>query len=65
MRAVGRWYNVDVVFEGNIESKTGITGRTPRDTPLPKLIELLQLNDINCGLENGKLVVRPYKNPNP
>jgi transmembrane sensor len=59
MREISRWYNIDVVFEGDVENKGGINGDAVRSTTLVNLIKVLQLNNVNCSIENGKLVVRP------
>lgn len=61
MREISRWYNIDVVYEGNIDDKHTVNGATERTTSLETLIKVLQLTDVNCSIENGKLVVRSAK----
>lgn len=51
MRQVSRWYNIEVVYEGNVPDKK-FTGGISRNTNLSNLIRILQQSDIGCVLEN-------------
>ncbi len=57
MRQVARWYDVDVVFEGDLHEKFG--GRIGKDLPLSKLLQLLTSTGIKFRLEGRKLIVTP------
>jgi ferric-dicitrate binding protein FerR (iron transport regulator) len=58
MRQIGRWYNVDVEFKDQNQSRT-FTGKLPRNLPLKDLIEILNYNNIRVKLEGNKLIVTP------
>jgi transmembrane sensor len=61
MRVISRWYNVEVVYEGEVKTTNRFSGIIQGNTPLSTLIKILQLTDINCALEDGKLIVRTVK----
>lgn len=58
MRQVERWYNVDVVFEGNMPDRT-FTGGVSRDAKLSELLRILEVSNIHFRLNGQKLVVMP------
>jgi len=60
MRKVSRWYNVDVVFEGEIPERT-FHGGISRNSNLSDLLGVLKHYKINFELEsdNKKLIVKP------
>ena len=58
LRQVSRWYDIDVVFNGNVEGET-FTGKISRNVPLSKLLKVLALNDVKVRLEGRKLTVFP------
>jgi ferric-dicitrate binding protein FerR (iron transport regulator) len=57
MRQVSRWYDVDVVFTGNI-TDDGFTGKVSRGVPLSRLLQVLELNDIHCILKGKTVIVK-------
>lgn len=61
MREVSRWYDIDVVFEGEIDESEPIVGHARRNTSLATIVKVLKENNVDCSLENGKLVVRSGK----
>jgi len=59
MRQVSRWYNIDVVYNGDIP-EIGLTGKIPRTISLKKLLEALELNSsLHFQLTDGKVTVTP------
>lgn len=58
MRLLARWYDVDVVYEGNIPRRS-ITGDITRNTNLSKLLRILEASNIHCSIEGHKLTVKP------
>jgi ferric-dicitrate binding protein FerR (iron transport regulator) len=57
MRSVGRWYNVEVVFEGNA-SNVEISGDISRTANLSEVIKLLSLIDVEARLDGRKLILK-------
>jgi transmembrane sensor len=57
MQQIARWYDVDVVFEGNVPNKT-FGGAINRNVNLSVVLQALQANGINCQLANGKILVK-------
>lgn len=58
MRQIGRWYDVEVVFEGNISNEK-FEGEISRDSPLSEVLKILELTSIHYRLEGNKLIVLP------
>jgi transmembrane sensor len=58
MRQVERWYNVDVVYEGEIQQRT-FTGGIERSARLSELLRLLEVSKVKFRIENKKLIVTP------
>jgi len=58
MRQVARWYNVDVVYEGEIPQRT-FTGGIPRNANLSELLHLLEVSKVHFKQEGNKLIVMP------
>ncbi|NML22885.1 DUF4974 domain-containing protein [Pseudoflavitalea sp. G-6-1-2] len=58
MRQISRWYDVEVVVEGNLPQKQfgGILGM---DLPLSDMIRTLQSYGLSVKLENRKLTIQP------
>lgn len=56
MHQLQRWYDIDVVYK---TTRTGdeFTGQIPRNKPLEKVLEILQLSGVNCTVEGRKLIV--------
>jgi transmembrane sensor len=58
MRQIGRWYDVNVVFEGAVPPGH-ITGQVPRNTNLATVLEVLQKSGIHFRLQGKTVVVTP------
>ncbi len=58
MRALSRWYNVDVVFSGRIPTRT-FTGGIPRKSNLSTLLKILNEMNIHAQIEGRKIIVTP------
>ncbi|MEZ2444785.1 FecR family protein [Chitinophaga sp. RCC_12] len=58
MRQVSRWYNVDVVFEGNIPQRQ-FAGGISRKSSLAELLKVLEFANVNFVVEGKKIVVKP------
>lgn len=56
MRMVGRWYDVDVIYEGEIPKGT-ISGEAQRSLSFLQMQKVLQLNDVHFRAEGRKLIV--------
>lgn len=57
MRQISRWYNVDVVYEGNV-SKEGISGKIYRNANLSEVLKLLNVLEVNFKIEGKKLIIK-------
>jgi transmembrane sensor len=58
MRQVERWYDVEVVYNGDIPTRS-FTGDIPRDANLSELLRLLEISRIHFKMDNHKLIVMP------
>lgn len=58
MRQVGRWYNVEVIFEGDF-SKENYSGMISRDAPLSAILKALELNDVEVIRVGRIITVKP------
>lgn len=58
MRQVERWYDIDVVYEGDVPERT-FSGGISRDANLSELIRLLEVSRIHFKMEGRKLTVTP------
>lgn len=58
MRQVARWYNVEVVYEGNISPRS-FTGGISRTAPLSELLHVLEVSKVHFRIEGSRLVVSP------
>ncbi|WPV65765.1 FecR family protein [Chitinophaga sp. LS1] len=59
MRQLTRWYDIDVVYEGNIPAIT-FDGKMDRHLQLSQIIKIFSYMKLNCRLEgNKRLVVLP------
>lgn len=56
MRQVERWYNIDVVFQGDIPTRK-FTGDIPRSADLSALLHLLEISRIRYKMEDDHLIV--------
>jgi transmembrane sensor len=58
MRQVGRWYDVDILFEKGIPAGH-ITGEVPRNTMLSTVLQVLQTSGVHFTVEGKKIHVTP------
>lgn len=58
MRQVERWYDLEVVYEGDMP-KRSFTGGVARDAALSELLKILELSKIHFRIEGKKLIVTP------
>jgi transmembrane sensor len=58
MRQLARWYDLDVVYQGNIP-RGQFVGTVPRDLNLSQVLEILASSDIHFNIEGKKLIVTP------
>ena len=58
MRQIARWYDVEVVYKGNIPSGR-ISGDIPRNMALSKVLEVMELSGIHFKVEGKKVIVSP------
>jgi ferric-dicitrate binding protein FerR (iron transport regulator) len=57
MRQVARWYDIDVVYEGEVHSKIG--GSISRNVPASKVLEMIELTGtVHCAIEDKRVIVR-------
>ncbi len=58
MRQISRWYDVTVVYEGNIPARR-FTGEISRDSKLSNLLQILETSGIRFEAEGRTIVVKP------
>jgi ferric-dicitrate binding protein FerR (iron transport regulator) len=58
MRQLSRWYNVEVVYQGNIPVHQ-FGGKMGRDLNLSEVLEGLEKSLVHFKIENKKLIVMP------
>ncbi|THU39644.1 DUF4974 domain-containing protein [Niastella caeni] len=58
MRQVARWYNIEVVYEGNLPQRR-FTGGISRNARLTELLRLLEVSRVRFRFEKNKLIVSP------
>lgn len=58
MRQVGRWYNVEIIFEGS-SSKEDFSGMISREAPLSAILKALELNDVEVTRVGRTVTVKP------
>ncbi|MBA3674769.1 MAG: DUF4974 domain-containing protein [Chitinophagaceae bacterium] len=56
MRQAARWYDVDVIYEGNISNEKFI-GKVARNTNLSEMMKILELNGVKYRIEGKKVIV--------
>jgi transmembrane sensor len=60
MRQVARWYNVEVVYQGNVQQEI-FSGTIPRAAGITQLIKILELTKtVKVNIEGRKLMIAPY-----
>jgi ferric-dicitrate binding protein FerR (iron transport regulator) len=61
MRQVGRWYDVDIVYRGDL-SDVELSGSISRKEYIAQLLELLEATKrVRFVKEGGKIIVMPYR----
>ncbi|MBC9930263.1 FecR family protein [Chitinophaga qingshengii] len=58
MRQIARWYDVEVVYRGDIPQRL-FTGKIPRDANVSKVLKILELSNIHFTIEDRKIIVTP------
>lgn len=58
LRQLGRWYDVEVVYEGDIPQRR-FGGEIPMDLNLSQVLKVLQKVEVNFRIEGKKLIVSP------
>lgn len=58
MRYLERWYDVKVVYQGDVP-KRSFTGGFSRDLPLSQVLKVLELNDIRFRFADRQITVLP------
>ena len=58
LRQLSRWYNVNVVYQGNIPKRV-FGGEMQRDLNLSEVLKILEKNNVHFKIENDKLIVMP------
>jgi transmembrane sensor len=58
MRQICRWYNIDVVYEGNLPPEKYF-GEISRNSSLTEVFRILELNNLKFNVE-GKTVKVSY-----
>lgn len=56
LRDAARWYDIDVVYAGNVPDDT-FTGEIPRTATLTELLEILKMSRVKFRLEGRQLTV--------
>jgi transmembrane sensor len=56
MRQLEKWYDVEVVYEGEIP-KRSFGGGMQRSLPLTKVLKILEENDVEFRIEGKKIIV--------
>lgn len=56
MNQISRWYNVEVVYTTKVANKA-FGGSIDRNVPLSRMLEALRENEVNCRLEEGKIII--------
>ncbi|MEO6284231.1 MAG: FecR domain-containing protein [Dyadobacter sp.] len=58
MRQISRWYDVEVIYEGNPGKET-FTGRLPRNGNVSKVFKILSLSGVKFRIEGKSIIVTP------
>jgi len=58
MRQIGRWYDIEVSYEGNI-SEREFSGKISRNTNASNVLKILEQSNIHFKIENKRIVVMP------
>jgi ferric-dicitrate binding protein FerR (iron transport regulator) len=58
LRSVERWYDIDVVYTGDLPPRT-FSGKVPSNANLSQLLLILEVNSIHYTLDGRVLTVKP------
>ncbi|NML37611.1 DUF4974 domain-containing protein [Chitinophaga sp. G-6-1-13] len=58
MRQIARWYDVDIVYQGEIPQRQ-FTGKIPRNANVSKVLKILELSNIHFTIDGRKIIVTP------
>jgi len=58
MRQVARWYDIKVIYEGNVKPRR-FTASVPRNVNLSELLEMLKFMGVNFRIDGQAVVVSP------
>lgn len=58
MRQLERWYDVDVVYQGNIGNDT-YSGRINRNSKASEVLTILGQNSVHYKIEGKKIIITP------
>jgi transmembrane sensor len=58
MRQFARWYNVDVVFEGNVQERL-FSGEIHRNLTVLQALDLLNYANVHFSIDGKKIIVSP------
>lgn len=56
MRQVSRWYDVEVVYQGNVPADEFV-GRIPRSSNVSGILRILKLSKVDCRLQGKKIII--------
>lgn len=57
MRKISRWYNVEIVYEGNVSSRQ-FAGKISRNARLSEVLRILRLSNVKFSLVGNKIIVQ-------
>lgn len=58
MRQLSRWYDLEVVYEGEMPAST-YSGKVDRNMKLSSVLEVLAFSDVNFRIEGKRMVIYP------
>lgn len=58
LKQVSRWYDVEVVYEGNNQERQFV-GEIERDLSLSEMLRILEINKVSFAIEGKKLIIKP------
>jgi transmembrane sensor len=58
MRQIQRWYDVEVVYDGEIP-KRRFAGKIPGNSSIENVLHILSLSNIRCRIDGRKITVLP------
>lgn len=56
MREIGRWYDVDIVYEDKISNRS-FEGKISRNVPLSDVLKILELSNVKFSVEGKQITV--------